>query len=132
MKYYFKKNDFIEIDCKLMFHRSTYHYADNTLLYYDLYDGIIDRNKHLFRETRRYNQFPLISIKNRIIAYTKLCYNVKYDMDNIIFVVNLSTSHAEMNLILSHYIIQNGLNYISIKHYGKSSKFFILKEYFLI
>ena len=119
MEYYFKKNDFIEIGCKLMFHHTTYQYANNTLLYYDLYDGIIDSNKLLFREIRRYNQFPLISGRNRIIAYTKLCYKVKYDMDNIIFVVNLNTVNTKMTLILTHYIIQNGVNYITIKHCGE-------------
>ena len=69
MKYYFKKGDVIEIDCKLMFQHSTYNYSQNTFLYYDLYNGIISKNKQLFRESRRYNQFPLINDKNRVIAY---------------------------------------------------------------
>ena len=34
--------------------------------------------------------------------------------------VHISTLHKKMNLNLYHYIIQNGVNYISIKHYGKS------------
>ena len=72
-----------------------------------------------FRELRRYNQFPLIVNKDRIIAYTKICYKVKYNINNILFLVHISTLHKKMNLILYHYIIQNGVNYISIKHYGK-------------
>ena len=117
---YFKKDDFIEIDCKLMLHHSTYEYANDIFLYYNLYDGIIDKNKLLFREIRRYNQFSLMINKNRIIAYNKLCYKVKYNINNIIFVVNILASHKKMHLIIRHYIIQNGVNYISIKHYGKS------------
>ena len=48
MTYYFKKDDVIEIDCKLMFQHSTYNYSHYTFLYYDLYDGIIAKNKQLF------------------------------------------------------------------------------------
>ena len=120
MEYYFKKDDFIEIDYKLMLQHSTYDYANITVLFYDLYDGKIDQNKLLFREIRRYNQFSLISNKDRIIAYTKLCYKVKYNIDSIIFLVKITTSHKKIHLLLYHYIIQNGVNYIFIKHYGKS------------
>ena len=123
MEYYFKKDDFIEIDCKLMLQHSIYEYAHNILLYYELYDGIIDISKLLFREIRRYNQFSLMTNKNRIIAYTKLCYKVKYNINNInniIFLLQISAAHRKMNVILHHYIVQNGVNYISIKHYGKS------------
>ena len=119
IEYYFKKDDFIEIDCKLMLSHSTYEYANNIFLYYDLYDGKINQNKLSFREIRRYNQFSLINTKDRIIAYTKLCYKVKYNINNVIFLVHITTSHKKMHLILYHYIIQNGVNYISIKHYGK-------------
>ena len=56
-----------------------------------------------------------MSTKSRIIAYTKLCYKVKYDINKIIFVAYITTTHRQMNLILQHYIIQNGTNYISIK-----------------
>ena len=74
MEYYFKKDDFIEIGCKLMLSHSTYDHADKIVLYYDLYEGEkADQNKILFRELRRYNQFPLIVDKDRIIAYTKIC-----------------------------------------------------------
>ena len=121
MGYYFKKDDFIEIDCKFMIFHSTYEYANN--IYddiYDLYDEKTDDNNIIFREIRRYNQFSLMSTKNKIIAYTKLCYKVKYSINNIIFVAYITTAHRKMNLILQHYIIQNGTNYISIKHYGKS------------
>ena len=120
MKYYSKKGDVIKIDCKLMFQHSTYNYSHNTFLYYDLYDGIISKNKQLFRETRRYNQFSLINDKNRVIAYNKLCYKVEYDMDTIIFNVMITTGHSKMKVVYLHYIIQNGLNYVTIKHYGKS------------
>ena len=120
MGYYFKKDDIIEIDCKLMISHSTYEYANNILLYYDLYDEKTEDNNIIFREIRRYNQFSLMSNKSRIIAYTKLCYKVKYNINNIIFVVYITTAHRKMNLILQHHIIQNGTNYISIKHYGKS------------
>ena len=75
MEYYFKKGDVIEIDCKLMFQHNTYNYSHNTLLYYDLYEGVVAKNKPLlFRKTRRYNLFPLINDKNRMIAYNKSCY----------------------------------------------------------
>ena len=121
MEYYFKKGDVIEIDCKFMFQHSTYNYSHNTFLYYNLYEGVVGKNKPLlFRETRRYNQFPLINDKNRVISYNKSCYKVKYDMDSIIFTVTIATSHSKMNVVYLHYIVQNGLNYVSIKHYGKS------------
>ena len=120
MNHYFKKGDVIEIDCKLMFQHSTYNYSNNTFLYYDLYDEKLVKNKLLFGETRRYNQFALINDKDRVIAYTKLCYKVKYDMDTIIFNVMVATGHSKMKVVYLHCIIQNGLNYISIKHYGKS------------
>ena len=58
--------------------------------------------------------------KNRIIAYTKLCYKVKYNINNIIFLLQINAAHRKMNVILHHYIVQNGVIYISIKHYGKS------------
>ena len=119
MKYYFKKDDVIEIDCKLMFQHSTYNYSNNTFLYYNLYEGIVNKPL-LFRETRRYNQFSLINDKDRMIAYNKSCYKVKYDMDSIIFSVTIGTAHSKMTVVYLHYIAKNGLNYVSIKHYGKS------------
>ena len=119
MEYYFKKDDFIEIDCKLMFHHSTYEHANITYLVYDLYDGKINIKNLIFRETRRYNQFPVLTTKSKIFAYTKLCYKVKYNTNNIIFIVSTNTAHKKLHLTLQHYIIQNGVNYISIKHYGK-------------
>ena len=118
MKYFFKKFDITEIDCKLLFNHSTYHYADNTFLYYRLYDGMIDDEKLLFREIRRYNHFTLIN-NNRVIAYTKLYYIVEYDIDNIIFTVSLGTSTSQMNMVISHNIVKYGINYVNIKHYRK-------------
>ena len=65
MGYYFKKDDFIEIDCKLMFQHSIYEYANSLVIYYTLYEGTKqDQNKVLFDEIRRYNQFPLIVNKD--------------------------------------------------------------------
>ena len=76
--------------------------------------------KTIFREIRRYNQFPLVVNKDRIIAYNKLCYKVKYDMDDILFFIQIGAPNKKnMNLILSQYIIQKEINYISLKHYGK-------------
>ena len=105
-----------------MINHSSYDYAKNNLaLYYDLYEGKnSDENKLLFREIRRYNQFPLILNKDRIIAYTKICYKVKYDTSNIAFIVHIQAHNKNVHLIVYHYIIKNGVNYISVKHYGKS------------
>ena len=120
MEYNFKKDDFIEIDCKLLIRHSSYDNAKNNLiLYYDLYDENLDKNKLLFRELRRYNQFPLVVDKDRIIAYTKICHKVKYDTSNIAFTVSIQAVHKKMLLLIYHYIIKHGVNYISIKHYGK-------------
>ena len=41
-------------------------------------------------------------------------------MDNISFNIRIATSHSKMKLVILHYIIQNGLNHITKKHYGKS------------
>ena len=97
MVYNFKKDDFIEIDCKLMISHSSYNNAKNNLgIYYDLYEGKnSDKNKLLFREFRRYNQFTLIIGKDRIITYTKICYKVKYDISNIAFVVHIQASYKK-------------------------------------
>ena len=96
MEYNFKKDDFIEIDCKLLISHSSYDHAKNNLiLYYDLYDENLDQNKILFRELRRYNQFPLVVGKDRIITYTKICYKVKYDTSNIAFTVHIQAAHKK-------------------------------------
>ena len=121
MKYYSKKDDIIEIDCKLILSHSTYDYANNIALLYILYEGTeIDVNKIIFKEIRRYNQFPLVVSKDRVFAYNKLCYKVKYDMDDILFFIQITVVNKKISLILSQYIIQDGVNYVSIKHYGKS------------
>ena len=121
MEYNFKKDDFIEIDCKLLIYHTVYDNAKNNIvIYYDLYDETVDQNKVLLRETHRYYQFPLVINKDRIIAYTKLCYKVKYDINEIKFLVCINSASRKTHLILYHYIIQKGVNYISIKHYGKS------------
>ena len=121
MEYNFKKDDFIEIDCKLLIYHTVYDNAKNNIdIYYDLYDETVDQNRVLFRESHRYNQFPLVINKDRIIAYTKLCYKVKYDINNIKFLVHINSATRKTHLILYHHIIQKGANYISIKHYGKS------------
>ena len=120
MEYCFKKDDFIEIDCKLMFQHTTYDYSNDTFIYYNLYKEVDGKKQILFRESRRYNQFSLVNAHNRVIAYNKLCYKVKYDIDNIIFTVIISAINSIMNVDYSHYIVKNGLNHISIKHYRKS------------
>ena len=122
MRYYFKIGDIIEIDCKLLLSYSTYEYVNYISLFYTLFEGTeIDVKKTIFREVRRYNQFPLVVNKDRIIAYTKLCYKVKYDMDDILFFIQVGAPNKRnMNLILSQYIIQYGVNYVSITHYGES------------
>ena len=96
MEYYFKKDDFIEIDCKLMFSHSTYEHADKIIIYYDLYEGEkADQNKMLFRELHRYNQFPLIVNKDRIITCAKICYKVKYNINNILFLVQINAIYKK-------------------------------------
>ena len=121
MEYDFKKDDVIEIDCKFMLSHSSYDKAKNLGLYYDLYDGQnTNQDKLLYRESRRYNQFTIVPNKNRIMAYTKLCYKVKYDIINIAFLAHIQSAYKNTELIINQDIIQNGTNYISIKHYGKS------------
>ena len=121
MKYYFKKDDIIEIDCKLVLSHSTYDNVNNIALLYILYEGTeIDSEKKIFKEVRRYNQFPLVVSKDRVFAYNKLCYKVKYDMDDILFFIQISVLNKKINLVLSQYIIQDGVNYVSVKYYGKS------------
>ena len=121
MEYNFKKNDFIVIDCKLLISHNSYDNAKNNIvIHYDLYDEKVDDNNLLFRESRRYHEFPLITNKDRIIAYTKICYKVKYDINKIKFLVLINSITRKTHLILYHYIIQKGVNYISVKHYRKS------------
>ena len=121
MKYYFKKDDIIEIDCKLLLSHTTYEYANNISLFYGLYEGTeVNSVKLLFREIRRYGEFSVNVVKNRVVAYTKLCYRVEYDMDDILFYIQFGAPNLKkMNLILSQIILEGGFNYISIKHYGK-------------
>ena len=120
MEYYFKKDDVIEIDCKLMFQHSTYDYSNDTFIFYNLYEEVDEKKQILFRESRRYNQFSLVNAHDRVIAYNKSCYKVKYDIDDIIFSIRISALNSKMNVDYWHYIVKNGLNCISIKHYGKS------------
>ena len=96
MKYYFKKDDIIEIDCKLLLSYSTYEYANYISLFYMLFEGTeFNEKKLIFREIRRYNQFPIVVNKNRIIAYNKLCYKVKYDMDDILFFIQVGAPNQK-------------------------------------
>ena len=119
MEYDFKKDDVIEIDCKIILNHNSYDDAKNLALYFELYEGIKAlQNKLIFRESRRYNQFPIVLNKDRIIVYTKLCYKVKYDINIIKFRIQLQSLYAKTELILNHEIIPNGSNYIFIKHYG--------------
>ena len=96
MKYYFKKGDIIEIDCKLLLSHTIYEYANYISLLYSLYEGTeVNNVKLLFKEIRRYNQFPVVVGKNRIIAYTKLCYRVEYDMDDILFSIQIGAPNSK-------------------------------------
>ena len=102
MKYYFKKDDIIEIDCKLLLSHTTNEYAHNISLLYALYRGTELNNVNLiFKEIRRYDQFPVVYGKNRIVAYTKLCYKVEYDMDDILFYIEIGAPNKknEFNFI---------------------------------
>ena len=121
MEYSFKKDDFIEIDCKLMISHNSYEDSKNNLsLYYSLYNKNLDEDNLLFKERRDYSDFPLFNENRSIITYVKICYKVKYDTSNIIFTVTIQSKHNKLHLLLYHHIIEHGVNYISIKHYGKS------------
>ena len=96
-----------------MLSHSSYENAKNNLiLYYDLYNENLDQNELLFRELRRYNQFPLIINKDRIITYTKICYKVKYDTSNIIFVAHIQATQ------------KNGFSYKSLYNQTWSKLYF--------
>ena len=120
MGYDFKKDDIININCKIILNHNSYDDAKNLAIYFELFEGEKAlHNKLIFRESRRYNQFPIVLNKDRVIVYTKLCYKVKYDINNIKFRIQLQSLYAKTELILNHEIIPNGFNYIFVKHYGK-------------
>ena len=125
MEYNFKKDDFIEVECKLIINHSIYDIAKNNLsLYYELFQKS-DKNtntefKILCKEIRSYKEFNEISNSNRITTYTKLYYKVKSDISKIVLRVYIEATSLTRKtyLIVNHDIIENGVNYISVKHYG--------------
>ena len=120
MEYSFKKDDFIEIECKLMISHNSYEDSKNNLsFHYSLYKKTLDEDNLLFKEIRDYSDFPLFNENRSIITYIKICYKVKDDTSNIIFTATVHSKHNKLHLLLYHHIIEHGVNYISIKHYGK-------------
>ena len=127
MEYNFKKDDFIEVECKLIINHSIYDIAKNNLsLYYELFQKS-DKNtntefKILCKEIRSYKEFNEMSNSTRVTTYTKLYYKVKFDISKIVLRVYIDATSLTRKtyLIVSHDIIENGVNYISVKHYGKS------------
>ena len=121
MEYSFKKDDYIEIECKLMISHNSYEDSKNNLsFHYSLYDKNLDENNLLFKEIRDYGDFPLFNENRSIIKYIKICYRVKNDTSNIIFTATVHSKTNKLHLLLYHHIIEHGVNYISVKHYGKS------------
>ena len=119
MEYSFKKDDFIEIECKLMISHDDYEESKNNLsFHYSLYNKTLNEDNLLFKEIRDYSDFPLFNDKRSIITYVKICYKVKYDTSNIIFTSTIHSKSNDLYLIIYHHIIEHGVNYISIKHYG--------------
>ena len=119
MEYSFKKDDFIEIECKLMISHNSYEDSKNNLsFHYSLYNKTLNEDNLLFKEIRDYSDFPLFNEDRSIITYVKICYKVKYDTSNIIFTATVHSKHNKLHLLLYHHIIEHGVNYISIKHYG--------------
>ena len=120
MEYSFKKDDYIEIECKLMISHNSYEDSKNNLsFHYSLYDKNLDENNLLFKEIRDYGDFPLFNENRSIIKYIKICYRVKNDTSNIIFIATVHSKTNKLHLLLYHHIIEHGVNYISVKHYGK-------------
>ena len=120
MEYSFKKDDIIEIECKLMISHDDYEESKKNLtLHYCLYNKSLDENNILFKEIRDYSDFPLFNDKRSIITYVKICYKVKSDTSNIIFTSTIHSKSNDLYLIIYHHIIEHGVNYICIlKHYG--------------
>ena len=123
-EYNLLKDDFIEIECKLIINHSIYDIAKNNLtLSYDLFqksDKTTNTEyKILFKEIRSYKEFNEMS-DSRITAYTKLYYKVKSDVSKIALRVYIDATSLtrKTNLIVNHDIIENGVNYISLKHFG--------------
>ena len=124
MEYNLKKDDFIEVECKLIINHSIYDVAKNNLtLYYELFqksDKSTNTEFKIFcKEIRSYKEFNEMS-DSRITTYTKLYYKVKFDISKIILriYIDATSSTRKTDLIVNHDIIENGVNYISLKHYG--------------
>ena len=123
MEYNLKKDDFIEVECKLIINHSIYDVAKNNLtLYYELFQKS-DKStntefKTLCKEIRSYKEFNEMS-DSRITTYTKLYDKVKFDISKFVLrvYIDATSSTRKSYLILNHDIIENRVNYISVKHY---------------
>ena len=94
MEYSFKKDDLIEIECKLMISHDDYEESKKNLsLHYCLYNKSLHEDNILFKERRDYSDFPLFNDRRSIITYVKICYKVKSDTSDIIFT---STVHSKI------------------------------------
>ena len=124
MEYNFLKDDFIEVECKLIINHSIYDVAKNNLtLYYELFQksdkSTNTKFKTLCKEIRSYKEFNEMS-DSRITTYTKSYYKVKFDITSKIVLrihIDATSPTRQTHLIVNHDIIENGVNYISLKHY---------------
>ena len=124
-EYNLLKDDFIEVECKLIINHSIYDVAKNNLtLYYELFQksdkSTNTKFKTLCNETRSYKEFNEMS-DSRVTTYTKLYYKVKFDITSKIALriyIDATSPTRQTHLIVNHDIIENGVNYISLKHYG--------------
>ena len=125
LEYNFKKDDFLEVEYKLILNHSTYDHAKNIILIYELYQEADESTnteyKTLCKKVYRYNQFNEMIHNKRISAYTKLCYKVKYDITKILIRVYIEALPLvkKTHLVVHHDVVKNGANYIFAKHYGK-------------
>ena len=124
LEYDIKKNDFIEVDYKLILNHSTYEYAKDLALIYELFqekdESTNTEHKILSKKVYYYNQFNEESHYKRISSYTKLFYKVKFDITKISLRVYIEAqpSLKKTHLLIHHDVVKNGANYISLKHYG--------------
>ena len=93
-------------------------------LYYDLFqksDKSTNTEFKMFcKEIRSYKEFN--ETNDRITTYTKLYYKFKSDSSKIALRIHIDATSPtrETHLIVNHDIIENRVNYISLKHYGKN------------
>ena len=124
LEYNIKKDDFIEVEYKLILNHSTYDHAKDLILIYELFqeadESTNTEHKTLCKTVYRYNQFNEMIHNKRISAYAKLCYKVKSDITKFSLRVYIEALSSVRNtdLIVNHDVIRNGANYIFFKHYG--------------